>query len=75
MQGIINALFWQVYEEICNDFLQQGHSRQIPFAVNTCRSQEFFTVYIQEQITVSFQIESRLQENFIAPDERHEFVS
>lgn len=55
---------------------QQGYNtRQIPFAVDNGRSEEFHTVYVQEQITVSFQLQSQLQENFVALGAGREFVS
>ena len=55
---------------------QQGYkTRQIPFAVNNASSQEFHTVYVQEHITVSFEIENRWQENFVTQDARRKFVS
>lgn len=55
---------------------QQGYiTRQIPFAVDNARSQEFHTMYVQEQITVSFQIQNQWQENFVTRDAGQKHVS
>ena len=54
----------------------QGYkTRQIPFAVGTARSQEFCTLYVQEQVTVSFEIENRWQQDLVAQDARQEHAS
>lgn len=54
----------------------QGYTtRQIPFAVNNARSQEFFTLYVQEQVTVSFEIQNQWQQNLVAQNARQELVS
>ncbi len=56
---------------------QEGYkTRQIPFAVDNARSQEFHTVFVQEEITVSFEIQNyQLQENFETQDAGQERVS
>lgn len=55
---------------------QQGYqTRQIPFAVGTARIQEFFTLYVQEQVTVLFEIENRWQQDLVAQDARQEHAS
>ena len=55
---------------------QQGYkTRQIPFAVGNARSQEFHTLYVQEQIKVSFEIQNPWQQNFVTQDAGREYVS
>lgn len=72
-----------MYEAILRSFADEGNAtfsqpgyntRQIQFAVDG-QIQDFHTEYVQEQIKVSFEIESRLQENFVPHNEGHEFVS
>ena len=54
----------------------QGYiTRQIPFAVDNARSKEFFTLYVQEQVIVSFEIENKWQRNLVAQDARREYAS
>lgn len=71
---------YEVYASICASYKDEGTSqqgyitRQIPFAVENARSQEFFTLYVQEQVTVSFEIENQLQQNLVAQDARPEYV-
>lgn len=63
-------------EEANDAALQQGYnSRQIPFAVDNSQSQEFHSVHVHEEITVSFEIQNRWQENFVTHDAGREFVS
>jgi len=55
---------------------QQGYkTRQIPFAVDNARSQEFHTLYVQEQIKVTFELQNQLQPNFVTQDAGREYVS
>lgn len=55
---------------------QQGYkTRQIPFAVDNARSREFHTLYVQEQMKVSFELESQWQRNFVTLDAGREYVS
>lgn len=72
---------YEVYASICERYKDEGTSqqgyitRQIPFAVENARSQEFFTLYVQEQVTVSFEIENhQWQQNLAAQDARREHV-
>lgn len=56
----------KVYEDICREFKDgEGFSRQIPFTVNGSRSQDFYSLYVREKITVQFEIENITQESFI----------
>ncbi|XP_068718171.1 uncharacterized protein [Montipora capricornis] len=68
----------QVYQEIHHQNIQKGNTRQIPFAVNNSRSEEFHTLFLEneDQIRVSFEMENRHQHNFVAMDDedRREFV-
>ncbi|XP_068718168.1 uncharacterized protein [Montipora capricornis] len=68
----------KAYEEIHQQNIQRGNSRQIPFAVNNSQSEEFHTCFLEneDQITVSFEIENQHQQNFVAmdDDDRREFV-
>lgn len=55
---------------------QHGYNtRQIPFAVDNDRSREFFTLYVQEQIKVSFEMQNRWQQNLVTQDAGREYVS
>ena len=55
---------------------QQGYkTRQIPFAVGNARSQEFHTLYVQEQIKVSFEIQNMWQQDFVTQDAGREYAS
>jgi len=49
---------------------QSYKTRQIPFAVDNARSQEFFTLYVQEKVTVLFEIENQWQQNLVAQSAR-----
>ena len=80
--SVIMKMFFflsQAYEEIHQQNIQRGNSRQIPFAVNNSQSEEFHTCFLEneDQITVSFEIENQHQQNFVAmdDDDRREFVS
>ncbi|XP_073253677.1 uncharacterized protein [Porites lutea] len=65
----------KVYEDICREFKEgEGFSRQIPFTVNGSRSQDFYSLYVQEQITVQFEIENITQESFISLNGGNESV-
>ncbi|XP_020604558.1 uncharacterized protein LOC110043449 [Orbicella faveolata] len=71
---------YQVYKAILESYVddttsQQGYkTRQIPFAVDNARSREFHTLYVQEQMKVSFELESQWQRNFVTLDAGREYV-
>lgn len=71
----------QVYETIFqsyeNEGTEQGYStRQISFCVNNGKSQDFHSVFVHEQIRISFEIEDQQQQNFVSSEDarRREFV-
>lgn len=71
----------QVYETIFqsykNEGTEQGYStRQISFCVNNGKSQDFHSIFVHEQIRISFEIVDQQQQNFVSPEDvrRREFV-
>ena len=73
---------FKVYETIFqsykNEGTEQGYStRQISFCVNNGKSQDFHSVFVHEQIRISFEIVDQQQQNFVSPEDarRREFVS
>ncbi|XP_022799482.1 uncharacterized protein LOC111337450 [Stylophora pistillata] len=63
---------WQVYDTIRQSYVDEGtrqaySTRQISFCVNNGRSQDFHTVFVREQIRISFQIEDHQRETFVTP--------
>jgi len=67
----------QVYEEICRELKEkEGFSRQVSFVtVDRRRSQDFYTLFVQEEIKVEFEIENTMQESFVTLNQGNESVS
>ncbi|CAH3127334.1 unnamed protein product, partial [Porites lobata] len=66
----------EVYEEICRELKEkEGFSRQVSFVtVDSRRSQDFYTLLVQEEIKVEFEIENIMQESFVTLNQGNESV-
>ena len=71
-------MYETIFQSYENEGTEQGYStRQISFCVNNGKSQDFHSIFVHEQIRISFEIVDQQQQNFVSPEDarRREFVS